>query len=65
MGRRWSKGKYRWRTGLRSALPWALVGWIPKGRSDCGNHDWYKQDDAVDACYHCQATRPRPVSRSN
>ncbi len=30
-----------------------LVG--PKGRGDCGNHEWYKSTDAEDHCYHCAA----------
>lgn len=45
--------RYRTRTWVRGHLPspvWRLVG---KGRRDCGDHEWYRQDDATDACYHC------------
>lgn len=24
-----------------------------KGRRDCGAHEWYRQDDRFDVCYHC------------
>jgi hypothetical protein len=48
-------GKYRWRTNLRKILPYALAIRIPKGRHDCGNHEWYKVDEQIDACYHCVA----------
>lgn len=47
------KGRYRWRTRLRTMLPGPIARVIPKGRADCGNHEWYKQDDHVDRCYHC------------
>ena len=47
-------GKYRLRTMLRGALPYVLANRIPKGSRDCGNHDWYCQDDTTDACYHCE-----------
>jgi len=65
MGREWTRGRYRWRTRLRVALPWALVRWVPKGGRDCGNHEWYKQDEATEACYHCRATRPWLEARSD
>ncbi len=47
-------GKYRWRTAARRRLPWALVGMFPKGRRDCGDHEWYRQDEEFLRCYHCQ-----------
>lgn len=49
-------GRYRNRTWLRGNLPWLLVGLVPKGQ-DCGQHEWYRQDEATDGCYHCRATR--------
>ena len=57
-------GKYRTRTWLRGHLPAALVGLAPKGR-DCGSHEWYRQSEERDACYHCEVLRPyraTPVS---
>jgi hypothetical protein len=47
-------GKYRWRTALRAHLPWALTGLVPKGSNDCGNHEWYREDDDLALCYHCE-----------
>lgn len=58
--------KYRGRTWLRGHLPWAIAQHIPKGH-DCGRHDWYLEGDGLDACYHCQVTRPhiaQPLSAS-
>lgn len=46
-------GRYRVRTWLRGLLPYALSDRIPKGAKDCGNHEWYRQDEDTDACYHC------------
>ena len=63
MGRQWTKGRYRWRTRLRVMLPLAMAHRAAKGRGDCGNHEWYKQDGTVQACYHCRATRPLPDSK--
>lgn len=48
-------GKYRWRTRLRSRLPYALLWLAPKGLKDCGNHEWYREDDRLALCYHCEA----------
>jgi hypothetical protein len=50
-------GKYRIRTMLRGALPWTLAQRIPKG-VDCHAHEFYRQSVELDACYHCQVTRP-------
>lgn len=47
-------GKYRWRTALRARLPWALTGLVPKGSHDCGNHEWYREDEHLALCYHCE-----------
>lgn len=48
-------GKYRTRTWLRGHLPLRL-GWLsPKG-TDCGNHEWYRQNETTWACYHCEVT---------
>ena len=48
-------GRFRKRTWLRKRLPSFLVGRgvAAKGRTDCGNHEWYKASDAEDRCYHC------------
>jgi hypothetical protein len=51
-----SRPKYRTRTRIRKLLPWVLVdrGWAAKGRSDCGQHEWYRQDQFTERCYHCE-----------
>ena len=46
-------GKYRMRTWLRRHLPYLLADRIPKGRQDCGNHEWYRSKEDVWECYHC------------
>ena len=46
--------RYRWRTWLRGHLPWALVDLFPKGTKDCGDHEWFRFDEATDRCYHCE-----------
>jgi hypothetical protein len=56
----WTPGKYRWRTRLRVALPRPFTRLSPKGRGDCGNHDWYKATDEEDCCYHCEVGVRRP-----
>lgn len=59
MKRKWSKGKYRWRTNLRGRLPW-LAWAFPKGSKDCGSHDEYLAVKSpgggakVYRCYHCE-----------
>ena len=45
-------GAYRWRTNLRGRLPYVLADLIPKGRRDCGQHEWYNSDYIVERCYH-------------
>jgi hypothetical protein len=47
-------GKYRRRTWLRRHLPYFLARRIPKGSTDCGDHEWYNHDGVVDHCYHCR-----------
>ena len=47
-------GKYRLRTWLRRHLPYALLWTAPKGKRDCANHEWYRSDEQVDHCYHCE-----------
>ncbi|MBS1870709.1 MAG: hypothetical protein JSS99_13720 [Actinobacteria bacterium] len=52
--------RYRWRTWIRGRVPWAMVDWFPKGRKDCGQHEWYACDHDTDRCYHCEVgVRPR------
>ena len=48
-----SRIRYRWRTGLRERLPSVFAVLFPKGKKDCGEHDWYNVDDRIDRCYHC------------
>lgn len=56
-----ARGRYRWRTAVRRRLPWFLVnlGVSPKGRRDCGAHEFYNADDVIERCYHC-AVGERP-----
>jgi hypothetical protein len=42
---------------LRRHLPWSLLWISPKGRRDCGWHEWYKRDDETWLCYHCEVGR--------
>jgi len=54
--------RYRWRTWIRGRVPWAMVNWFPKGRNDCGQHEWYACDADTDHCYHCEiGVRPRQL----
>jgi hypothetical protein len=46
--------RYRLRTWIRGRLPAALTGLVPKGRHDCGAHEWYRADERTWRCYHCQ-----------
>jgi hypothetical protein len=50
-----SSGRFRWRTWLRRHLPRRLValGIAGKGKTDCGQHEWYNADGSVQHCYHC------------
>jgi hypothetical protein len=48
-------GRYRFRTWLRGRLPGTMAGLMPKGRRDCGAHEWYRADERTWRCYHCQA----------
>lgn len=57
--REWTPGKYRWRTRLRSVLPYRppLYQLVPKGGKDCGNHQWYREEGRTWRCYHCRVGR--------
>ncbi len=48
------RGRYRWRTWLRSRFPYWLSDRIPKGARDCGKHEWYRSDEEYFRCYHCE-----------
>jgi hypothetical protein len=45
-------GKYRLRTAVRERLPEWLTGLAPKGKKDCGNHEWYLSEPGTWRCYH-------------
>jgi hypothetical protein len=45
--------KYRLRTYLREHAPDQLSALIPKGRDNCGNHEWYAAEEQTWRCYHC------------
>ncbi|GAA2355748.1 hypothetical protein [Dactylosporangium salmoneum] len=48
-------GRFRARTAIRKRLPWFLInlGVADKGKTDCGEHEWYNAGDGVAHCYHC------------
>jgi hypothetical protein len=50
-----SRGRFRRRTQIRTLLPWFLIniGVASKPNRDCGDHDWYNADGAIERCYHC------------
>ncbi len=50
-----SAGKYRLRTSVRGSLPYRLLWLSPKGRGDCGHHEWYRSEGETWRCYHCEA----------
>ena len=47
------RGRYFVRTWICGVLPGRLTTLVPKGRQDCGAHEFYNHDDAIDLCYHC------------
>lgn len=49
-----SSGRYRLRTRLRGSLPSWLLWVSPKGRGDCGDHEWYRAEAGTWRCYHCE-----------
>lgn len=58
------EGKYRFRTRLRGHLPRGMVWIAPKGRRDCGDHEWYLAAERTWRCYHCRpaVTHESPFS---
>ena len=57
------KHPYRWRTWIRTHLPWFLIDFgIARKGHDCeavgGWHHWYNVDDSSSGCYHCEVVRP-------
>ncbi|MBB5867960.1 hypothetical protein F4553_001339 [Allocatelliglobosispora scoriae] len=49
------KGRYRWRTRVRVALPFWATGLFPRGAKDCREHEWFRADADTFHCYHCEA----------
>lgn len=49
-----NKPRYRWRTRLRTWAPFWMTDFFPKGRHDCGQHEWYRHDSDTFHCYHCK-----------
>lgn len=60
----WDTGHpYRFRTWIRSYLPWWVINLGLANKSDdCqrvgGEHWWYNLDDENSGCYHCYVERP-------
>jgi hypothetical protein len=48
------EGKYRYRTMLREHVPGLIAARIPKGKNDCGDHEWYLDEPRTWRCYHCE-----------
>jgi hypothetical protein len=48
---RWPR--YRFRTWAREHLPRPLAYLFPAGTRDCGNHEWFRDDEHTDLCWHC------------
>jgi hypothetical protein len=62
------KHPYRWRTWIRTRLPWFLIdlgiaGKGPDWEAVGGWHHWYNIDDSASGCYHCEVIRPGRVKR--
>jgi hypothetical protein len=55
--------KYRRRTRIRGRIPLALARLVPKGKQDCGAHEWYRSEGETWRCYHCQVGVARSHSR--
>ncbi len=60
-----SSGRYRGRAWLRERLPSVVSSVLPKGRGDCGAHQWYRADEQTWRCYYCKPaiTRSSPWTR--
>jgi len=48
---RWPR--YRFRTWAREHLPRPLAYLFPPGNKDCGRHEWFRNDEHIDICWHC------------
>lgn len=48
---RWPR--YRFRTWAREHLPRPLAYLFPPGDKDCGRHEWFRNDEHTDICWHC------------
>ena len=48
---RWPR--YRLRTWAREHLPVPLAYLFPPGSKDCGRHEWFRNDEHTDICWHC------------
>jgi hypothetical protein len=60
---------YRWRTWIRTRLPWFLIDLgVAHKANDCaavgGEHWWYNRDDVTSGCYHCDVVRPGQLWKS-
>jgi hypothetical protein len=31
-----------------------MIDLFPKGKKDCGDHEWYKSAENLYLCYHCE-----------
>jgi hypothetical protein len=47
------KGKYRRLTAARMKAPAVLGRLFPKGREDCGDHEWQLVEPGTWQCVHC------------
>jgi N-acetyl-anhydromuramyl-L-alanine amidase AmpD len=48
---RWPR--YRFRTWAREHAPGPISRLFPPGTKDCGRHEWFRNDEHTDVCWHC------------
>lgn len=49
-----SPGRYRWRTRARLGLPRWFAILLPRGKKDCGSHEFYTDRRGIVRCFHCR-----------
>jgi len=67
----WDPGHpYRWRTWLRSNLPWFVINLGVAGKANSceavgAEHWWYNIDGKSSGCYHCEVVRTGRLWETN
>jgi hypothetical protein len=57
---RWPR--YRFRTWAREHAPEPLSRLFPPGPKDCGQHEWFREEDG-DYCWHCTVGKREHVPK--